>query len=126
MQAPSFRLGLIVVAACGLTSAGCTAIDRLPAGAQLQSSTFGLRISPQSLDGTPFVLGSHTVVLTTSQPTDAGPNLNRFEAIAPGLRLKTTVATGPVGEQLKAAGGVPAIQALVAAPKETSKAEPDD
>ena len=38
--------------------AGCTGIDKLPAGAQLQSSTFGLRLSPQPLDGIPIVIGS--------------------------------------------------------------------
>lgn len=96
-----------------LCAVGCSSLDKLPAGSQLQSSTFGVRIAPQSADGTPFTLGSHSVIITTAQPETAGPNLNRFEGQAPGVNIRSTVASGPVGEQLKAAGGAPAIEKLM-------------
>ncbi len=93
---------------------GCSAIEKLPEGAQLQTHTFGIKVSPQALDGTPLALGSHTTIITTAQPVEAGPNVNRSEIQAPmGIRVKSTVASGPVGEQLEAAGGVAAIESLV-------------
>lgn len=101
---------LIVIAA------GCSSLDKLPPGAQLQSSTFGLKFSPQSVDGTPLTLGSHTLIITTAQPADGGPNLNRFEGQAPGVHLKSTVATGPVGEQLQQAGGPEALRHMLPLP----------
>lgn len=104
-------LGLVSIAL--FASSGCTAIEKLPPGAQLQSSTVGIRVSPQSLDGTPLMFGSHTAIITTSQPADAGPNLNRFEGKAPGVNVRSTVATGAVGEQIEAAGGADALQYLM-------------
>lgn len=93
-------------------AAGCSSIDKLPDGVQLQSSTFGVKVSPSAPDGTPFVIGSHTTIITTPQPADAGPNLNRFEGGAgvTGATVKSTVASGPVGDQLEKAG--PAIEAV--------------
>lgn len=108
---------LVLLALCLLlgllASSGCTAIEKLPPGAQLQSSTFGVKISPQSLDGNPLTLGSHTTIITTSQPPDAGANLNRFQGSAPGVDVRSTVATGPVGEQIEAAGGAESLQHLM-------------
>ena len=92
---------------------GCTAIEKLPPGAQMQSSTFGIKVSPQALDGAPLTLGSHTTIITTSQPADAGANLNRFAGAAPGVEVRSTVATGPVGEQIDAAGGPEALRQLM-------------
>ena len=104
---------ILFAVGCLTAGCGCTAIEKLPAGAQMQSSTFGLRVSPQPIDGSPLTLGSHTTIITTAQPSDAGPNLNRFEGAAPGVHLKSTVATGPVGEQLREMGGPDAVRALV-------------
>lgn len=98
------------IALCVIAIAGCR-IPALPAGTQIQSSTFGLKVSPQAPDGTPLVVGSHTTIITTPQPADAGPNLNRFEGRAGigGANVKSTVASGPVGEQLRIAGGAAAV-----------------
>lgn len=106
-----YLLALILLCVGLIT--GCSAVEKLPAGTQLQSSTFGLKISPQALDGTPLAIGSHTVIITTALPPDAGPNLNRFEGTAPGASVRSTVASGPVGEQLQHAGGTQAIDALL-------------
>lgn len=103
----------IVVAAIVFGLSGCSSLQKIPEGSQFQSSTFGLKFAPAAPDGAPFVLGSHSLIVTTSQPPDAGPNLNRFEGAAPGVKLKSTVATGPVGEQLNAAGGAAAIEGLL-------------
>lgn len=97
------------------SNSGCNQLKNLPPGTQIQSSTFGLRFSPGAADGTPLSLGSHTSIATLPQPADAGPNLNRFEGLAPfGIRVKSTVATGPVGEELSAAG--PFLQPVVVNP----------
>lgn len=99
-------LGCLLV----IVAIGCKMGDLQP-GTQIQSSTFGMKYAPAAPDGTPFVIGSHTVILTTPQPADAGPNLNRFEGKAgiSGATVKSTVASGPVGDQLKAAGGAAAV-----------------
>lgn len=101
---------LTLALACGLALIGCKALE-LPPGTQLQSSTFGLKVSPSAPDGTPLIVGSHTTIITTPQPENAGPNLNRFEGTAgiTGANVKSTVASGPVGEQLKAAGGAASV-----------------
>ena len=105
---------LVVALVCIVTAlSGCSSIDKLPAGTQVQSSTFGLKVAPQAPDGTPLTLGSHSLIITTAQPNDAGPNLNRFEGRAPGIQLRSTVATGPVGEQLQKAGGPEALRELM-------------
>ncbi len=98
-----------------LLLSGCSGLKNLPDGVQLQSSTFGVKVSPSAPDGTPFVIGSHTTIITTPQPPDAGPNLNRFEGGAgvAGATVKSTVASGAVGDQLEKAG--PAIEAVVGA-----------
>lgn len=114
---------LLLILFATVALSGCSGLDKLPAGTQLQSSTFGLKFSPQAPDGTPFVLGSHTAIITTAQPADGGPNVNRYEVQAPfGTRLKSTVASGPVGEQFAQPGLVQAIEALSASPNTTPPA----
>ena len=110
---PSVTAWLALLAIATLAVSGCSSLDKLPPGVQLQSSTFGVKVSPSAPDGTPFVIGSHTTIITTPQPPDAGPNLNRFEGGAgvTGATVKSTVASGPVGDQLEKAG--PAIEAVV-------------
>ncbi len=93
------------------------AIKALPPGTQHQSSTTGLRFSPGALDGTPLTFGSHVSIITTAVPADAGPNINRFEAIAPWIHLKSTVATGAVGDELNKAGGPAALRYLLGSDK---------
>ncbi|MHC4877591.1 MAG: hypothetical protein ACYTGL_13930 [Planctomycetota bacterium] len=111
---PSLFVALLLVIAIAAACSGCSALDELPDGAQLQTHTFGIKVSPQALDGTPLAVGSHTTIITTAQPVEAGPNVNRSEIQAPmGIRVKSTVASGPVGDQLEAAGGVAAIESLV-------------
>ena len=96
-----------------MAAAGCSTLGDLPAGSQLQSSTFGLRLSPSSIDGAPLTLGSHTFIATTAQPEGAF-NLNRFQAVAPmGINIRSTVATGDVGEQIREAGGPEALRYLL-------------
>ncbi len=104
---------------------GCKAMALEP-GTQLQSSTFGLKVSPAAPDGTPIVIGSHTTIITTPQPAAAGPNLNRFEGKAgiSGATVKSTVASGPVGDQLKAAGGAAAVLYPPDAPASTQAGAP--
>lgn len=96
-----------------ITLCGCSSLDKIPAGAQVQSSTFGIKLAPDAPDGAPLTIGSHTLIITTAQPEKGGPNLNRVASDAPGVHLRSTVATGPVGEQLKAAGGTDAINSLL-------------
>lgn len=105
--------GAIVVVAILASLSGCSSLEKIPDGSQFQSSTFGLKFAPAAPDGAPFILGSHSLIVTTAQPPDGGANLNRFEGKAPGVTLKSTVATGPVGEQLEAAGGAEAIENLL-------------
>lgn len=118
MSRPRVRIstaGILLALVAALIAAGlsgCSARN-LPEGSQLQSSTFGLKFAPQAPDGAPLILGSHSLIITTAQPPDAGPNLNRFEGRAPGVQLRSTVATGAVGEQLEAAGGAEAIESLL-------------
>lgn len=104
------RLSQAALLLSSAVAAGCKAMSLEP-GTQLQSSTFGLKVSPAAPDGTPIVIGSHTTIITTPQPATAGPNLNRFEGKAGirGATVKSTVASGPVGDQLKAAGGAAAV-----------------
>ena len=116
-----FVLVSICIGFCGCQSAA-EALKALPAGTQLQSSTTGLKFSPQAIDGVPFVFGSHTTIITTANPPDAGPNLNRFEAITPWIHLKSTVATGPIGDEIKKAGGPAALRYLIG---DSSKHDPE-
>lgn len=90
-----------------LALSGCKAIE-LPPGAQAQASSVGVEISPQGPIGPHVTLGSKAVTITTAQPNDQ-PNLNRLAVDAPGIKLKSTVATGSVGEQIKAAGGLETV-----------------
>lgn len=85
----------------------------LPPGAQAQASSVGIEIAPQGPIGPHVTFGSKAVTITTAQP-DNGPNLNRLAVEAPGIKLKSTVATGPVGEQIRSAGGLPALEAFSA------------
>jgi hypothetical protein len=128
----SVALVVLVGALLVLTTAsGCNTLKELPPGTQLQSSTFGVRIAPQAPDGTPLSLGSHTTIITTAQPADAGVNLNRFEGSAPGVNVRSTVASGEIGEQIDKAGGADALRALMdrtgtnAASPETTLGEPE-
>lgn len=98
----------------GLAAAGCSTLESLPEGTSVQSSTLGLRFSPSSPDGTPFMLGHHSFIVNTPTPADSGPSLNRFEGSSIGTEWKSTVASGPVGEELEKAGGPEALGHLVA------------
>lgn len=119
---PSQLSAVLLASAC---AAGCKAMNLEP-GTQLQSSTFGLKVSPAAPDGTPIVIGSHTTIITTPQPAAAGPNLNRFEGKAglSGATVKSTVASGPVGDQLNAAGGAAAVLYPPDAPANTAAGAP--
>lgn len=101
---------------CLCFSNGCKGtaevVKSLPPGTQLQSSTFGVKVAPNAADGTPLVLGSHSTIITTAQPENA-PNINRFEGNAPFIKVKSTIATGNVGEQLQKAGGPDALKILL-------------
>lgn len=101
----------VVAVVFAVVLSGCSG---LPEGTQFQSSTFGMRVSPFSPDATPFVLGSHTAIINTPAPPDSGPALNRNDVAAPGIRLKSTVGSGPVGEEIDKAGGPEALQFLMA------------
>ena len=107
-------LHTVGVALLCLPVLGCASVadvfKALPAGSQYQSTTFGVKISLRSSD--PFVLGSHTAILTTAQPDNA-PNLNRFEGTAPWVTVKSTVATGAVGSEIEKAGGPEALRFLI-------------
>lgn len=105
-------LAALLIVLCGCTGTAKVA-QSLPPGSQLQSSTFGVQVSPSAVDGTTFNLGSHSTIFTTAQPKDAGVNLNRFEGKAPAVHVKSTVASGPIGEQIKAAGGPAALNQLL-------------
>ena len=114
----------LVTALCGLWLAVCLAavclsgcssvLKDLPPGSNVQVSTTGVRLSPQAIDG-PLILGQSTYILQTPTPTDSGPGLNRSEVKAgfSGVTIKSTVATGPVGEQIDAAGGADALRVLL-------------
>ncbi len=86
---------------------GCKSVE-LPPGAQAQASSVGIDIAPQGAVGPHVTLGSKAVTITTAQPNDQ-PNLNRLAVDAPGIKLKSTVATGSVGEQIKQAGGLETV-----------------
>ncbi len=107
-----FGLGLALIG-------GCKGIE-LPAGAQAQASSVGIELAPQGPIGPHLTFGSKAVTITTAQPDNA-PNLNRLAVEAPGINLRSTVATGPVGEQVKQAGGLSAIEAFS---QENSPAQP--
>ena len=102
------------------------ALKALPPGTQLQSSTTGLKFSPQAVDGVPLTFGSHTSIITTANPADAGPNINRFEASAPWIHLKSTVATGPVGDELQKAGGPEALRFMLGGDSQTPARKPEE
>lgn len=104
----SYRLSALSL----LLLAGCTSLDSVPAGAQLSSSTTGLRVAPGDPTGAPVTLGSHTTAITTAVPEGSAPNLSRHEWSLPFSRGKTTIATGEVGEQIERAGGPEALRAL--------------
>jgi len=109
--------GAVVLVACVVLflNVGCSSVLKdLPAGSNVQVSTTGVRLSPQAIDG-PLILGQSTYILQTPTPTDAGPGLNRSEVQAglSGVKIKSTVATGTVGEQIEAAGGADALRVLL-------------
>lgn len=96
---------------------GCSSLKDLPPGSNIQVSTTGVRLSPQAMDG-PFILGQSTYAVQTPTPADAGPGLNRNQVKAglTGIEITSTVATGPVGEQINAAGGPEALDRLLPRP----------
>lgn len=104
-------LFLAFLAAVLLILSGCSAIEKMPPGSQVHSSSFGLKISPSDPTGTPFVLGSHNFMLNV--PNEDIPSLNRFEGSAPFSRWKATTASGSVGDELQKAGGPDALRQLV-------------
>lgn len=112
----AFGVGLwCLVVLLAVALAGCSSVLKdLPAGSNVQVSTTGVRLSPQAIDG-PLILGQSTYILQTPTPTDAGPGLNRSEVQAglSGVKIKSTVATGTVGEQIEAAGGAEALRVLL-------------
>lgn len=110
----------VVVVACAviflmLCLSGCSSILKdLPPGSNIQVSTTGVRISPQAVDG-PLILGNSTYLVQTPTPADSGPGLNRNQVRAGllGVDITSTVATGTVGEQIKAAGGPEALDRIL-------------
>lgn len=107
---------LIVIAASVLS--GCSSVLKdLPPGSNVQVSTTGFRVSPQAIDG-PFIVGQSTYQLQTPTPEGSGPALNRtaVKATLTGVDIKSTVATGPVGEQIQAAGGAESLEVLLGDP----------
>lgn len=98
-----FGLGLAFIG-------GCKGVE-LPAGAQAQASSVGIEIAPQGPIGPHVTFGSKAITITTAQPDNA-PNINRLRVVAPGIDVRSTVATGDVGTQVRAAGGLPAIEAF--------------
>jgi len=104
-----------IVIICGLSATGCSSVlERLPAGSNVQVSTTGVRLSPQAVDG-PLILGQSTYSLQTPTPADSGPGLNRNQVRAglTGIDITSTVATGPVGDELRKAGGPEALAELL-------------
>ena len=95
-------------------SIGCKTAA-IPPGTQLQASSIGIDIAPQGVGGPHVTFGSKAVTVVTAQPDNA-PNLNRLAVKAPGIDLRSTVATGDVGEQLQKAGGPESIKALLHSP----------
>lgn len=104
---------LLVAVLFILACTSCSTLESLPDGVSVQSSTLGLRFSPSSPDGTPLMLGHHSFIVNTPTPADSGPSLNRFEGSSIGTEWKSTVASGPVGKELEAAGGPEALGHLV-------------
>lgn len=103
----AFLASQLIFIAGLLAISGCKAIE-LPAGAQAQASSVGIDVSPQGPIGPHVTFGSKAITITTAQPNDQ-PNLNRLAVDAPGIKLKSTVATGSVGEQIKQAGGLETV-----------------
>ncbi len=101
-----FVVCLIVFAATVLS--GCKSFE-LPPGAQAQASSVGIDVAPQGPVGPHVTFGSKAITITTAQPENA-PNLNRLSVEAPGIQVRSTVATGPVGEEIQKAGGLGAIE----------------
>ena len=111
-----------------LSVTGCSSVLKdLPAGSNVQVSTTGFRVSPQAIDG-PFIVGQSTYQLQTPTPEGSGPALNRtaVKATLTGVDIKSTVATGPVGEQIQAAGGAESLEVLLGDPSSAPSAtEPE-
>lgn len=108
-------LRLVTCAIIAAVLCGCSSIIKdMPPGTNIQISTTGFRVAPQAVDG-PIMLGQSTVSLQTPSPPDAGPSLNRNQVRAglTGVDVTSTVATGPVGEQIDAAGGPLALEQLL-------------
>lgn len=107
-------LWMLCLVLCGALCGCSSVLKDLPPGSNVQVSTTGVRVSPQAIDG-PLILGQSTYILQTPTPADAGPGLNRSEVQAgfSGVHIKSTVATGSVGEQIQAAGGPEALGVLL-------------
>lgn len=109
---PSFIL--VVLAATAFASAilfGCTGctkntrefVKSLPPGTGMQYSVSGVQVSPESLS--PINFGTTTLAIQLPHP-DGKPVLNRYnlEAGLNGVKSTSTVASGPVGEELEKIG----------------------
>lgn len=107
---------LILAAFCVLSLVGCSStrklVESLPDGAAIQYSLTGIQFTPESLS--PLNLGTTTLSITLPQP-DGSPGLNRYNlrASLAGVESTSTVATGPIGDQIEAAGGPEALEALL-------------
>lgn len=105
---------ILFVGLCCLTGCSSTRklVEALPAGSAIQYSLSGVQVTPESL--APINLGTTTLSITLPQP-DGAPALNRYnlQASIMGVESTSTVATGPIGEQIEAAGGPEALQALL-------------
>ena len=84
--------------------AGC----QLPEGTNMENSTVGFDFAPlgKGPNSPRLLLGSSTQHFSTPPPPDAGPVLNRSQVRAPFIDQTSTIAAGPVGEQLGQAGDV--------------------
>ncbi|NOX56526.1 MAG: hypothetical protein GXP27_19200 [Planctomycetes bacterium] len=97
-----------------LAAAGCT----IPPGANVQTSGVGLRAEPlgSAPQAPKLAIGSFSSSYSLPAPVDAGPTLNRVGVQVRGLSIDhtATIAQGPIGEQIQAAGPhlTEALQAL--------------
>lgn len=119
---------LVVLTATAFASAilfGCTGctkntrefVKSLPPGTGMQYSVSGVQVSPESLS--PVNFGTTTLAIQLPHP-DGKPVLNRYnlEAGLGGVKSTSTVASGPVGEELEKIGpeGLKAILDPASAP----------
>jgi hypothetical protein len=96
---------------------GCSStrklVEALPPGTSFQASQTGVQFSPESLS--PLNFGTSFIALQLPVPADSGVAINRSNVRATwaGVENTGTVATGPVGDQIQAAGGPAALDTLL-------------